>query len=307
MNVVTLLGSCRPAQIVRRSLHLAAAGLVISLGAASLAPAHHSILIREVRASSLTPGSAFVELQTYRQGQNTIAGAQLVSYDQSGLATQSFPLAHDVANAANQRTILIGGSDLAATADFSFAGLGAALSPSGGAVCLPEAAPPDCVSWGAFSGSSLLPFPGGGSPAPAIAEGQSLTRSIARGCALGLGSEDDTNSSALDFSLGVPTPRSNAVVPTERDCVPCGGADATLIGDNGTDVLRGTAGRDVIAAMAGPDTVKGFGGNDVLCGGIGKDILLGGKGRDRLIGERGWDTCRGGRGRDAARSCESGS
>ena len=76
-----------------------------------------------------------------------------------------------------------------------------------GAVCLNEAAPPDCVSWGAFSGGSMLPFPGAGAPAPAIGEGLSLTRTIARGCALGLDPEDDSDSSAADLTLGAPTPQ----------------------------------------------------------------------------------------------------
>jgi Ca2+-binding RTX toxin-like protein len=267
------------------------------------AQAHHSLLVREVRASALSPDSAFVELQAYRQGQNDVTGAQLIAYDQTGIDQTPFTFTGAAANAQSQRTVLAGGPGVAG-ADFTFAGLGAALSPSGGAVCLPEATPPDCVSWGAFSGSSLLPFPGAGAPAPAIGEGLSLTRTIARGCALGLDPEDDSESSAADFSLGPPTPRPNSVVPTERDCVPCGGSDATLIGTDGRDKLKGTSGRDVIAALAGADAIRGLGGNDVLCGGIGKDLLIGGAGRDRLLGARGHDSCRGGKGSDSSSSCE---
>ena len=284
------------------------AALLALMGASlvpSIADAHHSIFVREVRASAITPDAAFVELQTYRQGQNTIGGSQLVFYDQTGVAQTPFTLTAGVPNAESQRTMLIGAPGVAG-ADYTFAGLGAALSPAGGAVCLNEAAPPDCVSWGAFSGGSMLPFPGAGTPAAAIGEGLSLTRTIARGCALGLDPEDDSDSSAADLALGAPTPSPNAAKPTERDCVPCGGTDATIIGTDGKETIRGTKGPDVIAAQAGADKVKGLGGNDVLCGGIGKDVLVGGAGRDRLIGERGRDTCKGGKGRDSRKSCEAG-
>jgi hypothetical protein len=148
------------------------------------------------------------------------------------------------------------------------------LTPAGGAVCLPEANPPDCVSWGNFAGA--LPFPGAGTPAPAIPEGLSLTRTTARGCALGLDKADDSNDSAADFSLGSPTPRPNSAPPLGRACIPCGGRDATLVGTEAKDVLRGTRGRDVIAGLSGADTIRGRGGDDVLCGGIGKDVLRGG-------------------------------
>ena len=269
----------------------------------ALAGAHHSVLIREVRASTATPDVAFVELQAYRQGQNQLGGSQLVVYDQTGLTQTPLTLAGGVPNADSQRTALIGAPGVAG-ADYTFAGLGTALSPAGGAVCLNEATPPDCVSWGAFAGSSMLPFPGAGAPAPAIGEGQSLTRTIARGCALGLDVEDDSDSSAADLSLGSPTPAPNSTVPTERDCVPCGGSDATIIGTDKKEAIRGTKGRDVIAALAGADTVKGLGGKDILCGGIGKDVLNGGAGRDKLIGARGRDTCNGGKGADTAKSCE---
>jgi RTX calcium-binding nonapeptide repeat (4 copies) len=290
--------------VSRRWAPLAAA--VAALAAiAPPAMAHHSIFIREVRASATSPDAAFVELQAYRQGQNGIGGSQLLVYDQTGAAQTPFTLLTGVANAQSQRTMLIGAAGVPG-ADYTFAGLGTALSPLGGAVCLNEAAPPDCVSWGAFSGASMLPFPGAGAPAPAIGEGLSLTRTIARGCALGLDGEDDSDASAADFTVGPPTPRPNSAAPSERDCVPCGGSDATIIGTDGKETIRGTKGPDVIAAQAGADKIKGLGGNDVLCGGIGKDALVGGGGRDRLIGARGRDTCKGGKGRDSLKSCEAG-
>ena len=213
---------------------------------------------------------------------------------------QSFDLATEPPNGRDQSTILIGAGGV--PADFTFAGLGAALQPSGGAVCFAEATPPDCVGWGTLTGASL-PFPGAGPLAPAIPDGLSLTRTHARGCANALDAADDTNSSAADLSLGAPTPRPNSAMPTEFECVPCGGVTATIVGTDEKETLRGTAGPDVIAAKAGADTVIGLGGRDILCGEIGKDVLKGGKGRDRLIGGRGRDRCPVKKG-DKARSCE---
>ena len=195
-----------------------------------------------MRASALSPDSAFVELQAYRQGQNDLTGAQLIVYDQTGITQTPFTFTGAAANAQSQRTVLAGGTGVAG-ADFTFAGLGAALSPAGGAVCLPEATPPDCVSWGAFAGSSMLPFPGAGAPAPAIAEGQSLTRTIARGCALGLDAGGRLATPRRPTFRWGPPPRSpTRPSPTERDCVPCGGSDATLIGTDGKETIAAPQG-----------------------------------------------------------------
>ncbi|HEX2359509.1 MAG TPA: hypothetical protein VHH72_06805 [Solirubrobacterales bacterium] len=275
-------------------------GLFAVLAASPAAIAHHSILVREVAASTSSPDAAFVELQTYRQGQNNLTGSEIVVYSALGLS-QIFPLGGELASADSQRSILIADTAVG-PADFTYPALGGAMSPGGGAVCLPEATPPDCVSWGTFSGS--LPFPGAGSPAPAIPDGRSLTRTIARGCALGLDQADDSDVSAADFALTTPSPRPSSAPPSERSCVPCGGANATLTGTEGRDVLRGTSRRDVIAALAGADVVRGLAGRDTICGGIGKDTLVGGGGRDRLLGGRGRDLCKGGRGRDKSGSCE---
>jgi Tol biopolymer transport system component len=70
----------------------------------------------------------------------------------------------------------------------------------------------------------------------------------------------------------------------------CGKRRATIVGDDGPDVLKGTKKPDVIVGNGGNDKIKGRGGNDRLCGGRGKDTLVGGAGRkDRLIGGPGKD------------------
>lgn len=278
----------------------AAASIVALAGLALAAPAHghHSLMVNEVAASAGSSAD-FVELQMYRQGQNGVATTELDVYSPIGIK-QSFALTYEAPSGLDQSTILIGSGGV--PADFTFAGLGTALQPSGGAVCFPEASPPDCVGWGSLTGASL-PFPGAGALAQAIPEGLSLARNHARGCATSLDAPDDTNSSAADLTLGAPTPRPNSSAPTELECVPCDGVNATIVGTDAKEKLRGTAGPDVFAAKAGADTVIGLGGDDLLCGEIGKDVLKGGAGRDRLIGGRGRDTCPKKKG-DTVRSCE---
>lgn len=284
-------------------LALMAALLMPALLLPAGAEAHHSVLVREVRPShAVTPTSAFIELQMYAEGQNRIQGALINTYNAAGTMTNSYALPSEPPSGQNQRTVLIGASGLAGTADYVDGGLTGAMSPAGGAVCFPEAAPPDCVSWGTFAGG--LPFPGAGTPAPAIPDGLSLERTILRDCPTFLDSGDDSNVSAADFGVVSPSPRSNSVAPTELACVECGGARATLVGTDGADKLKGTGKPDVIVGAAGADTIRGLGGNDILCGGRGKDKLIGGGGRDQLIGQRGRDTCNGGGGKDTGRSCE---
>jgi hypothetical protein len=84
--------------------------------------------------------------------------------------------------------------------------------------------PLDCVSWGAFPNTPGV-LAGTNAAPGGIPIGQSLTRSIAPGCPTLLEDADDTDDSATDFSLTVPTPRRNSVPPTETPC-PEGGGEA---------------------------------------------------------------------------------
>lgn len=84
----------------------------------------------------------------------------------------------------------------------------------------------------------------------------------------------------------------------------CNGLDATRIGSNDRDIIRGTSGDDVIVALGGNDLIFGNGGNDVICGGAGNDRIYGNSGNDILIGQAGSDRLNGGSGND---SCDSSS
>jgi len=74
----------------------------------------------------------------------------------------------------------------------------------------------------------------------------------------------------------------------------CRGKEATILGTNAKDKLKGTNKKDVISAGGAKDTVKGLKGNDLICGGKGPDKLIGGPGKDTLSGEKGKDKLFGG-------------
>lgn len=193
-----------------------AAALLALLAAPTAQATFHLMMVREVYMGSIAnPEADYVELQMYAAGQNHVKGHVLRAYDASGtvVGTSIFPA--EVANGANQSTILLATpqaeEQFGVSADTALVGH---LSPGGGAVCW-EAI--DCVSWGGFSGS--LPSPAG-APAAAggIPDGMALRRTIARNCPTALDPADDSNNSAADFSLVAPQPRPNSVPASEQLC-----------------------------------------------------------------------------------------
>jgi Ca2+-binding RTX toxin-like protein len=91
----------------------------------------------------------------------------------------------------------------------------------------------------------------------------------------------------------VPGPTTSATTPST-----CKGKTATIVGDDGPNILSGTPAADVIAALGGNDKVSGLAGNDTICGGSGKDTLKGGAGNDFLGGQKGNDKLYGQKGND---------
>jgi hypothetical protein len=195
--------------------------------------AFHLMKVSEVYpgATGANPNDAFIELQMFEAGQNLVSGHKVDYYTAGGALLGSYTIPANVANGESQRKILIGDTAVVgATPDFVVDQLGDALkggTTTGGAVCFPDAQPPDCVSWGNFT-------PGAGFPnvqsanAPVIADGQSLTRSTAPGCPNFLEAGDDTDSSAADFALTTPTPENNSS-PLPTACGGGGGAPTTTI------------------------------------------------------------------------------
>lgn len=197
-------------------------GVALAFSAALLLPAvasatFHLNSIREVfPGSSDSPGAEYIELQMYAAGQNHVAGHGIREYGNDGYRPEM--LENDVASGENQRTILLATEE--AEAKFGFTAdmviLSDFLDPAGGAVCFDDI---DCVAWGNFDTSVILPSPAG-ARAPAITDGLALTRSIIPGCSTLLEAGDDTNDSAADFLEAAPLPRPNSSPPSEHSCAP---------------------------------------------------------------------------------------
>jgi len=183
--------------------------------AASASATFHLMSVSEVfPGSTAAPAQDFVELQMYSSGQNFVNTHKITVYAANGTVADTFTFPASVSNGENQRTILVGAAGTVAGVipDQVDAGL-ASMDPNGGAVCWETL---DCVSWGTFAGTGLVPS--AGTPASAISDGSSLTRSITPACATMLDAADDTNDSATDFSLATPSPRNNAGTITETPC-----------------------------------------------------------------------------------------
>ncbi len=205
-----------------RRISVAAASIALvslALWAPVASATFHLMEIREVYPGSVaSANSEYVELQMYAADQNHVGGHVLRTYNATGGLVQSNVFLSDVADGADQSTIVMATPE--AEAQFGIVADGALspsgqLDPAGGAVCWAESI--DCVSWGNFSGS--LPSPAG-SPAASsgIPDGMALRRTIAPGCPTLLEPTDDRDNSAADFSAVFPNPRPNSFTPSEHAC-----------------------------------------------------------------------------------------
>ena len=206
------------------------AAMLLALGAAAPARAdHHLIMVREVHRGATAAGD-YVMLQMFADGQNMALNTHYIDIlGTDGQAGAEYPLPTGMVG-QNQRTILIGNTGVSG-ADFSNAGV---ALPTNGAVCY------DGDQWlqrhrrSRLCGLGLIHwnhpssfFPGSAglhSRSVGLAPGQSLVRTITRGCATLLDTADDTNSSAADFALGPAIGRNNAATPIVQKPCPTGSA-----------------------------------------------------------------------------------
>ena len=200
------------------------AGIALAAAPGTATASFHLMKIREVSIGSTGAGfnDAFVELQMYQGGQQFVSGKELRFYDASGDLSATFTFPGSAASGQSQRTILVGDSGVPGGVDFSDTAMAGSLNGNN-AVCFVDPAPAtddliDCVAWGGFDDSAQATRLPVGAPAPAMASGQSLSRSIARRCPTLLEAIDDTGSSAADYALTVPSPRLNSATPTETAC-----------------------------------------------------------------------------------------
>ncbi len=209
----------------------------------------HLMKVVEVCPGSATDANAdYVVIQMYSPGQTFVSGHQITVFDATGALVGTYTFAANVSNGANQAKIMIGTAQ--ATAAFGVTPdlvMGTAtISAAGGKACF-DAIPADCVSWGAYTGSTT----GVGTPAApgGIPAGKVLRRNVGSDGILQLA--DDTDVSSADFFLAAPAPRNNAGVG-------CG--DATVTGveqcDDGNVINTDACKNDCTAATCGDGVIE---------------------------------------------------
>jgi hypothetical protein len=219
-----------------RRLGLAAlTTLVVLLAAPAARASFHDVDVREVfPGTTASPTADYIVLQSWAPGQNQLHFGTLTVYTAGGTGTNYSPTG-DVTNGANNATALIANSGYSAVfatpvADFTTSV--ASLDPAGGAVCWNSLSiPPDCVSWGAYTGGALpdpqsAHFQGSGTSG-AILDGKAIRRKITPGCSTLLENSDDTDNGVNDFEEVDPAPRANASAITEVACSTGGGPVTT--------------------------------------------------------------------------------
>ena len=175
-----------------------------------LSASFHLMNVKEVYAGSASdPNARYVMLQMWTGGQNFVSNHVLSFFDAAESSKGSVTFGNNVANGADQATILIATPEaqtlFGVTPDFVMSAN--MLVAGGGKVCFETI---DCVSWGNYSGSST----GVGTPfnaAVGIPAGQAIRRRLdIAGSPLILDFADDTGDSANDFRAVAPYPISNA-------------------------------------------------------------------------------------------------
>ena len=206
---------------MRRWIVPVLAAICLAVSASSAQAVYHLMKIREVHTGT---SGYYVELQMYASGQNLVSGHSIRTYDGTGALLSTYNFTAPAGSGQNQRTILVAsGPGIGATPDYTDASFN--VQSGAGSVCFIDTPPSngiDCVSYGAASPPTGNPSPVG-TPAVALAQDQSLERSIARGCSTLLEDSDDTDDSAADFAIAAPSPRPNSAPPTETACGGGGG------------------------------------------------------------------------------------
>ena len=203
-----------------RNLVAGLVGFVTLLAAKTAWAAFHIMKITEVfPGTSGAPNAQYIELQMYAVGQNIVSTHTVTVFDAAGTAVGTYTFVTDVANGANQATILIATAEAATlfgvTADLVMT---PTIPLAAGKVCFENI---DCVAWGNYTGGATPSAVG--TPAyqkRGLIRGRSLARKLGANSMLDGG--DDSNVSADDFETALPSPKTNAGVTGTNPANTCG-------------------------------------------------------------------------------------
>lgn len=230
--------------------------LLVSLGvlAALVSPVWATFHLARIDEIFLgMPGhtdAQYLTIVPYSNFQNLFSTVQVTVYGSTGTQLADFAVfgANLPSSTTNQKSILVATS--AAQSLFGIAAEQTATGalPSSGVVCFRKGLTVvDCVSYGAYTGSTTAGGSQAGPPAPAVPLGQALRRDF--GTDGVLSATDDTDNSAADFDLTAPRPRNFAGIET---------SDLTVAEPGGTLTVSwaGTSSITTIHRTDDPSTVR---------------------------------------------------
>ena len=197
--------------------------VVAALAPAPLLATYHDIKIVQVFGGTAADHNAqYVMLQMWAAGQNLVGthSVQVYNGDGSVAATLTFPA--DVANGADQATLLIGTANAATLFGVAMDLVISPISTTGQGfkVCWePTPFPSSCVALGNYTADTAA-----GTPFKMDdIQGLALTRRLdICGGSTTLDSCDDTGDSASDFILALPSPKNNAGATGALPASTCG-------------------------------------------------------------------------------------
>jgi cysteine-rich repeat protein len=192
-----------------------AAAIVSWLAASPLSANFHFMNIVQVfGGSAAAPDAQYVMLQMWTGGQNVVGGHELTIYNGDGSVAVTLPFppspGGDVDNGANQATILIGTAEAQALFGVTMDLVISPVDTTGEGVKIRWAGASDCVAIGGYTGSTTgvgLPFLMGDFAGLALTRRLDVCTGL--GATAGLDLCDDTDNSATDFVLTLPSPRNN--------------------------------------------------------------------------------------------------
>lgn len=157
------------------------------------------------------PMAQYVMLQMSAPGQTQVSDHSVTIFDAFGSIAGKFTFAANMANGADQATILLATAQAEqlfnVKADLSIKPV---IVAAGGKVCFENV---DCVSWGRFSSSDRLPSKSGiaFNKGKGLIIGHAIRREFSGGAATTLEDADDTNDSQADFRCApTASPKNNA-------------------------------------------------------------------------------------------------
>lgn len=186
-------------------------GVALLLQAPAYATFHFARIVEISRGTSAYPDAHYVILMPYANFQDLFSSVEITVFDADGSPLPNFATfaANLPSTTTSGRSILVATAVAADLLGITPDQTASGTLPASGVICFRKGLTiPDCVSYGAYTGSTLVGGSEAGPPGPAVPPGMVLRRDL--GADGVLQATDDTNNSSADFEAAFPAPRNFA-------------------------------------------------------------------------------------------------